>query len=186
MIKGFRTAPKKQGARRDAAVIGNIVHLRNKQDRAQWWTYIAWSRKGVGQGEFDLIGLNCGFCADDPKAKDAKAMREEMIAELKRYFKAVHVCANEVEQAHKLVELWPGEKSRRLEKSTVEDYASRPKEQEDTVEEYPQVPLDAPMEPGVHIMGTYHEHWCKAVNGGDAWECDCQPDIRRHELPTEH
>jgi hypothetical protein len=49
----------------------------------------------------------------------------------------------------------------------------------------PEVPLDAPMERGrVHYISFFHDDWCRMYDTDNPDDCNCNPDIRRHDDPV--
>jgi hypothetical protein len=53
------------------------------------------------------------------------------------------------------------------------------------VQHLPQVPLDAPYEPGTvtHFV-THHDDWCRFYQTGKSLDCNCNPYITRHGEPV--
>jgi hypothetical protein len=53
------------------------------------------------------------------------------------------------------------------------------------VRHLPQVPVDAPIEPGsVHHLVIHHDDWCKFYDKGNFDECNCNPIVTRHAEPS--
>jgi hypothetical protein len=174
------------------AVISSLVFV-DVRNAATWVTYLTTSSKGVGQDEFHIAQIILGGCADDPRGDKAEALRQDVAAAARRRFDCVHLCATEVEAAHLVARLWPGERSRRIEAETVADYASRaqaPSSLSDQIAraamQWPMLPEDTPFLPGrvVHLVFR-HESWCRTLNGGSGADCTCRPDITRHLQPKD-
>jgi hypothetical protein len=56
----------------------------------------------------------------------------------------------------------------------------------DYVHYLPEIPVDAPVEPGrVYHVAYYHEQWCKIYDAGSCGlaSCNCNPDVRRFVEP---
>jgi hypothetical protein len=54
------------------------------------------------------------------------------------------------------------------------------------VRHLPEIPLDAPLEPGrTYHMAYYHDNWCKIYDPGSHGlaSCNCKPNVRRFEEP---
>lgn len=54
------------------------------------------------------------------------------------------------------------------------------------VHHLPEVPVDAPVEPGrIYHVAYYHEEWCKIYDAGSygLMSCNCEPDVRRFVEP---
>jgi hypothetical protein len=76
----------------------------------------------------------------------------------------------------------------RHERRKAEAKARRAKQHTDFYQDYiahlPQVPLDAPMGPGVYYLNIHHDAWCRYYETGVLDDCNCGPEFTMNREPV--
>jgi hypothetical protein len=102
-------------------VIGSLMYAYDKRTQQPWWTSLC----VFGKDDFSWGYNDYGLCQQDPDGEMAKDDRQKFIDWATTRFGQVIACGNKQLLFETVPNLWPGERSRELEKEFLAGHVKR-------------------------------------------------------------